>query len=79
MDKNTQKTPLVNNPKIEYLGLRGFALVWLKVIALTAVIVLVLKYIFKVPNFILKEFYVLLGCRKPGADNGAGAPLAVLR
>lgn len=50
MTQDKEKTPApASNPKIEYLGLWGFALVWLKVFALTAAIVLILKYVFKVP------------------------------
>jgi hypothetical protein len=53
MPKNTEKTPgtPASNPKIEYLGWSGFALMLVKVFAITGVIVLILKYILKVPLF----------------------------
>jgi len=49
MNKDVDKNSGATNPKIEYLGLWGFALVWFKVLAITAVIVLILKYIFRIP------------------------------
>lgn len=53
MSKNTEKTPgtPTPNPKIEYLSWWGFALVWVKVIAIGGAIVLILKYIFRLPIF----------------------------
>ncbi len=49
MDKNTDKNPGATNPKIEYLGIGGFLFIWVKVIAMVAALVLILKYVFKVP------------------------------
>lgn len=49
MDKNTEKTQVPTGPKIVYLGVWGLFVVWGKVIAITTVIVLILKYVFKVP------------------------------
>lgn len=53
MSKNTEKTPgtPTPNPNIEYLGWWGFLFVWVKVFAIAGVIVLILKYIFKVSLF----------------------------
>lgn len=55
MAKNTEKTPGTHTPaptpNIEYLGWWGFLMVWVKVFAITGVIVLILKYIFKVSLF----------------------------
>lgn len=49
MNKKTDKNPGATNTKIEYLGIGGFLLIWVKVIAMVAVVVLILKYVFKVP------------------------------
>lgn len=49
MNKNTDKAPVSSNVKIEYLGLWGTVRLLLKVFALTAVVVIIAKYIFKVP------------------------------
>jgi len=50
MNKNTKKTPVTPtpNPNIEYLTWWGFLFVWVKVFSVVGVIVLILKYIFKV-------------------------------
>ena len=49
MNKNTNNAPSATGPHIEELGLWGFALLWIKVISSVAVIVLILKYVFKIP------------------------------
>jgi len=49
MTKQTDSTPHTKNPQIEETGLGAFFLVWVKTIVYTAAIVLVLKYVFKVP------------------------------
>ncbi|MDO8804246.1 MAG: hypothetical protein Q7R35_07435 [Elusimicrobiota bacterium] len=49
MNKNIEKTQVPTGPKIEYLGVWGMFIVWGKVIAITAVIVLILKYVFRIP------------------------------
>lgn len=49
MSDNTKKNSSGGKPGVEYLGWWGFLLLWLKVFALTAVVVLVLKYVFRVP------------------------------
>ena len=50
MSKNTEKTPgtPTPNPNMEYLGWSGFALVLVKVFAITGIVVLILKYIFRI-------------------------------
>lgn len=49
MTNNKDKAAAANTPKIEVLGLWGLLVVWIKVAAITAVIVLILKYVFGVP------------------------------
>ena len=49
MTKNTDKNPGTTKPVVIESGWGTFLLVWAKAIAITVAIVLILKYIFKVP------------------------------
>ena len=51
MSNNADKNSQNKGPHIEYLGWWGFLVMITKVFAITATIVLILKYIFRVPLF----------------------------
>jgi len=51
MNNKTDKPEGGHKVEIEYLGWWGFALIWVKVFAIGAVLALILKYIFKLPLF----------------------------
>jgi len=49
MTKQTNDTPHTKKPQVEETGLGAFFFVWVKTIVFTAAIVLILKYMLKVP------------------------------
>ena len=49
MTQNHDKTPGTTTPPVIESGWGAFILVWAKAIAITVAVVLILKYIFKIP------------------------------